>query len=200
MELDIVQIPYVKESPSVFNDDEVRAFNTPEATPVSGFGEKVGTPDTSDISVFGSVNYPSRSRGRSGDWKETGLQNFASLVSNRHSYLEGLLDLEPDWVSGGAVKPSSSAIILSQALLFYIRKKVISEELSLIPRVVMGPIPSGGIIVELHADDDNAINVTIANDDHIELEVQSGGYYFEVNLSENELIGTVTSQYASISR
>ena len=198
MELDIVQIPYVKESPSVFNDDEVRAFNTPESTPVSGFGEKVGTPDTSDISVFGSVNYPSS--GQSGDWKETGLQNFASLVSNRYSYLEGLLDLGPDWVSGGAVKPSSSAIILSQALLLYIRKKVVSEELSLIPRIIMGPIPSGGMIVELHADDDNAINVTIANDDRVELEVQYGGRYFEVNLSENELIGTVTSQYASISR
>ena len=198
MELDIVQIPYVKESPSVFNDDEVRAFNTPESTPVSDFGEKVGTPDTSDISVFGSVNYPSR--GQSGDWKETGLQNFASLVSNRFNYLEGLRDLEPDWVSGGAVKPSSSAIILSQALLLYIRKKVVSEELSLIPRIIMGPIPSGGMIVELHADDDNAINVTIANDDRVELEVQYGGRYFEVNLSENELIGTVTSQYASISR
>ena len=198
MDLDTIQVPYVKESPSVFNDDEVRAFNTPEATPVSGFGEKVGTPDTSDISVFGAVN--DLGHGRSGDWKETGLQNFASLVSNRYSYLEGLLDLEPDWVSGGAVKPASSAITLSQALLLYIRKKIISEELSLIPRIVMGPIPSGGIIVELHADDDNAINVTIANDDHVELEVQSGGYYFEVNLSKNELIGTVTSQYASISR
>lgn len=198
MDLDIVQIPCVLDSPSVFSDDRVEVFNTPEATPVSGFGEKVGIPDTSDISVFGAVNYPSR--GRSGDWKETGLQNFASLVSNRYSYLEGLLDLEPDWVSGGAVKPSSSAITLSQALLLYIRKKIISEELSLIPRIVMGPIPSGGIIVELHADDDNAINVTIGNDDHVELEVQSGGYYFEINLSENELIGTVTSQYASISR
>ena len=198
MDLDIVQIPYVKESPSVFNDDEVRAFNTPEATPVSGFGEKVGTPDTSDISVFGSVNYPSR--GRSGDWKETGIQNFASLVSNRFSYLGGLQNLESDWISGGAVKPSSSAIFLSQALLVSISKKVISEEVSLIPRIVMGPIPSGGIIVELHADDDNAINVTIMNDDRVDLEVLYGGYYFEINLSGNELIGMVTSQYASISR
>ena len=198
MDLATVQVPHEFESPSVFNDDEVRAFNTPEATPVSGFGEKVGTPDTSDISVFSDVN--DLRHGRSGDWKETGLRNFASLVSNRFSYLGGLQNLESDWVSGGAVKPSSSAILLSQALLVSISKRVISEEVSLIPRIVMGPIPSGGIIVELHADDDNAINVTITNDNRVELEVQYGGYYFEVNLSQNELIGTVTSQYASISR
>ncbi len=198
MGLDIVQVPYVKESPSVFNDDKVGAFNTPEATPVSGFVEEVRTPDTSDISSFGAVNY--LSRGRSDDWKETGLQSFASLVSNRFSYLGGLRNLERDWVSGGAVKPSSSAISLSQELLLYIRKKVSSEEFKLIPRIVMGPIPSGGIIVELHADDDNAINVTITNDDRVYLEVLSGGCYFEVNISGNELIGMVTSQYASISR
>ena len=198
MDLDTVRVPYVKESPSVFNDDEVRAFNTPEATPVSGFGEKVGTPGTSDISVFGDVN--DLRHGRSGDWKETGLRNFASLVSNRFSYLGGLQNLESDWVSGGAVKPSSSAIFLSQALLVSISKWVISEEVSVIPRIVMGPIPSGGIIVELHADDDNAINVTITNDDRVELEVQYGGYYYEFNLSRNELIGMVPSQYASISR
>ena len=75
-----------------------------------------------------------------------------------------------------------------------------SEEISLIPRLVMGPIPSGGIIVELHADDDNAINVTITNDDRVELEVLYGGCYFEVNISESELIGMVTAQYASITR
>ena len=65
----------------------------------------------------------------------------------------------------------------------------------------MGPVPSGGIIVELHADDDNAINVTITNDDRVELEVlRYGGCYFEVNISESELIGMVTAQYASITR
>ena len=64
----------------------------------------------------------------------------------------------------------------------------------------MGPIPSGGIIVELHADDENAINVTITNEDHVELEVLYGGCYFDVNISGSELIGMVTAQYASISR
>jgi hypothetical protein len=198
MGLDTVQVHYEIDSPSVLSHHKVRVFNTPEATPVSGFVEEVRTPDTSDISSFGAVNY--LSRGRSDDWKETGLRNFASLVSNRFRYLEGLQNLESDWVSGGAVKPSSSAIFLSQALLVSISKWVISEEVSVIPRIVMGPIPSGGIIVELHADDDNAINVTITNNGRVDLEVLYGGSYFEVNLSRNELIGMVPSQYASISR
>lgn len=198
MDLAKVQAPHEVESPSVFNDREVRAFNPPEATPVSGFKDEVVAFDTSDISFFGHADYPSL--GQSDDWRETGLRNFASLVSNRSSYLAGLQNLGANWVSGGGVKPSPSAIFLSQALLSYIREKVINEEVSLIPKIVMGPIPSGGILVELHADDDNAINVTISNDDRVELEVQYGGYYYEINLSGNELNGTVTSQYASITR
>lgn len=197
MDLDTVQVGYVTESPSMFHEERIRAFDGPDSTPVSGFGEKVTTA-TSDISGLGAVN--DFGRGGSADWKETGIQNFASLVSSRFSYLGGLQNLESDWVSGGAVKPSPSAIFRSKALLFSIGKKVMSEEISLIPRLVMGPTPSGGIIVELHADDDNAINVTITNDDRVELEVLYGGCYFEVNISESELIGMVTAQYASISR
>ena len=198
MGLDTVQDRYEVDSTSAFSRHKEAVFNTPAATPVTSFVEEVRATDTPDISFFGAVNY--HSRRRSDDWKETGLQSFASLVSSRFRYLGGLQNLERDWVSGGAVKPSSSAIGLSQELLLYIGKKVISEEFNLIPRIVMGPIPSGGVIIELHADDDNAINVTITNDNRVELEVQYGGYYFEVNLSQNELIGTVTSQYASISR
>ena len=198
MGLDTVQDPYVVDSPSAFNHHEEAVFNTPEATAVSNFVEEARTPDTPDISAFAAVNY--HSHALSDDWKETGLQSFASLVSSRFSYLGGLRNLERDWVSGGAVKPSSSAISLSQELLLYIGKKVFSEEFRLIPRIVMGPTPSGGVIVELHADDANAINVTINNDDRVELEVQCGGYYYEFILSGNELNGTVTSQYASISR
>ena len=56
------------------------------------------------------------------------------------------------------------------------------------------------MIVELHADDENAINVTIANDDHVEVEVLYGGRYFDVDIRGSEVIGMVTAQYASISR
>ena len=197
MGLDTIQDHYEIDSTSAFSRHKEAVFSTPEATPVSGFVEEVRAPDTPDVSFFGAVNYHS---GRSDDWKETGLQSFAYLVSSRFSYLRGLQNLERDWVSGGAVKPSSSAIGLSQELLLYVGKKVISEEFKLIPRIVMGPIPSGGVIIELHADDDNAINVTISNDDRVEIEVQYGGCYYELNLPGNELNGTVTSQYASISR
>ncbi|MCY3773238.1 MAG: hypothetical protein OXG98_14630 [Gemmatimonadetes bacterium] len=198
MELKTLEYSNAMDSPSVFIDDKVEVFDVFEATTVSGFGDSVTILGTSVVSSFGNVNF--QSSGQPDDWNSTGLQNFASLVSSRCNYLEGLIELEPDWVSGGSVKPSTSAIYLSQALLRYIRTKVVRKELNVIPKIVMGPIPSGGIIVELHADDDNAINVTIPNDDRVEVEVQYAGYYFDVNLSENELIGTVTSQYASISR
>ncbi len=198
MELRTLEFSNVIDSPSVFTNDIVEVFEIQEATAVSGFGDDVSTLGTSVISNFGNVNY--QSSNQVGDWNTSALQNFASLVASRCNYLKGLVDLESDWVSGGSAIPSLSAIYLSQALLLYIRTKVIRRELSVIPKVIMGPIPSGGITVELHADDDNAINVTIPNDDQVEVEVQYAGYYFDVNLSENELIGTVTSQYASISR
>lgn len=195
---DTVQDRHEVDSTSAFSRHEEAVFYSPEATPVSGFVEEVRAPDTPDTSFFGAVNF--RGRGRSDDWKETGIQSFASLVSSRISYLGGLQNLERDWIYGGAVKPSSSAIGLSQELLLYIGKKVISEEFKLIPSIVMGPIPNGGIFLELRADDDNAINVTISNDDRVEVEVQCGGCYHELILPVNELNGTVTSQYASISR
>lgn len=198
MELKTLDYSYAMDSPSVFSEDNVEVIDVLEATTVSGFGDSVSVPGTSDVSSFGNVNYQSSSQ--LGDWNTTGLQNFASLVSSRCNYLEGLTELEPDWVSGSPTKPSTTAIYLSQALLRFIRTKVIRKEYSVIPKIVMGPIPSGGIIVELHADDDNAINVTIPNNNQVEVEVQYAGYYSDVNLSENEFIGTVTSQYASISR
>ncbi len=199
MGIDTVQVPYLNEwSPSVIWGGDVRAVNLLDATPVSGFGEKPCILDVSDISHFYADN--NLGRGRSGNWKETGIRNFSSLVSDRFRYLQGLQNLEPDWISGGADKPSNSAIFLSQLLLGYINQKVITEEIALIPRIVMGPIPSGGIIVELHADDENAINVVITNDNRVDLEVLFGGRYFEHNIKGNELLGMVISQYETLSR
>ena len=132
------------------------------------------------------------------EWKEEGLRSLAALISNRFGYLEGLENLEPDWASGGAVTPSASAIMRTKGLLAVIGRMIVHEEVSLIPRIVIGPTPSGGMIVELHAGDENAINVTIANDDHVEVEVLYGGHYFDIQGSE--VIGMVAAQYASISR
>ena len=198
MELRTHEYSYAMDSPSVFTDEIVEVFDNQEATTVSGFGDDISTLSTSIVSSFGNMNF--QGSNQVFDWNKSGLQNFTSLVASRCNYLKGLMDLESDWVSGVSAIPSLSVIYLSQALLLYIRTKVIRKELSVIPKVIMGPIPSGGITVELHADDDNAINVTIPNDDQVEVEVQYAGYYYDVNLSENELIGTVTSQYASISR
>ena len=134
------------------------------------------------------------------EWQEEGLRSFATLVSNRFGYLEGLEHLEPDWASGGAVNPSASAITRTKGLLALIGRMVAHEEASLIPRIVIGPTPSGDMIVELHADDENAINVTITKDDHAEVEVLYGGHYFDVDTQGSEVIGIVAAQYASISR
>ena len=198
MELETLEFSNVTDSPSVFADANEGVFGIPKATSVSDFDGSVSVPETSVVSSTGSVDR--QNSGQAGDWNTTGLWNFASLVSSRCRYLEGLMDLEQDWVSGNSVRPSSSAIYLSQALIRYVKTLAIRKKISVFPKIVMGPIPAGGIVVELHADDDHAIYVTIPNDDQVEVEVQYAGYYFDVNLSENELIGTVTSQYASISR
>ena len=181
MEMRPVQVGYI-DSPSGFYDGGARVFDGQQTTPVSDFAEK-------------AVTAPARP-----EWKEEGLRSLAALISNRFGYLEGLENLEPDWASGSAVNPSASAIMRTKGLLALIGRMVIHEEVSLIPRIVIGPTPSGGMIVELHADDENAINVTIANDDHVEVEVLYGGHYFDVDLQGSEVIGMVTAQYASISR
>ena len=181
MGMNPVQVGYI-DSPSAFHDGEARAFDGQRATPVSDFTED----------VVPAPAWP--------DWREEGLRSFAALISNRVGYLEGLENLEADWASGGSVNPSASAIMRTRGLLALIGRKVVHGEVGLIPRIVIGPTPSGGMIVELHADDENAINVTIANDDHVEVEVLYGGRYFDVDIRGSEVIGMVTAQYASISR
>ena len=198
-------IPFQAEhgdSPSVFYDSPEGAFGIQQTSFVSDFGEGI-TLDVSDTSGHSGCEAVALAKTKSAvrpDWKETGLRSFSSLISSRLGYLEGLQNLQQGWASGGAIGPSLSAIIRTKGLLALIGKKVLDEEVSLIPRIVMGPIPSGGIIVELHADDENAINVTIANDDHVEVEVLYGGHYFDVDIQGSEVIGMVTAQYASISR
>ena len=64
----------------------------------------------------------------------------------------------------------------------------------------MGPVPSGGLAIELHADENNAINVTILNNREVELEVLHEGFYHEVRASRLELVARAIGRYASIAR
>ena len=74
----------------------------------------------------------------------------------------------------------------------------VSEGLDVLPRLVMGPSAAGGVCVELHADQDNAIYVAVNNDATIEIDVQYRGFFF-TSEAKGEMLGSeVIDNYEAI--
>lgn len=112
---------------------------------------------------------------------------FLKLIEKRKEYLEGLNNLEDNWSSGRSIKPSNNSLSLAKKTLnvigdFYQKKN------DCIPRLIIGPIPSGGVTIELHGTNKNHIEIEIKNNGSLNLEYSKADFYFEDKISStNEL-------------
>jgi hypothetical protein len=123
---------------------------------------------------------------------------FRQLISSRRDYLSRLIELGDNWISGEAKAPGRSAIEMSQAFLSYVQQHVTVKRVPVLPRLVLGPLPSGGVIVELHTDDDSAIYVTFYNDATVEVDTKYRGHFASARLIETDVNNEVLSRYESI--
>lgn len=134
------------------------------------------------------------------EYKELSVlySGFRQLISSRRDYLSRLIELGDNWISGEAKAPGRSAIDMSQAFLSFVQQHVTMKRVPVLPRLVLGPLPSGGVIVELHTDDDSAIYVAFHNDATVEVDTKYRGHFASARVIEADINNEVLSRYESI--
>ena len=139
------------------------------------------------MSITGNIFFPAVSAFYTGDederktWYDVELAGFNQLVAIRKEYLVMLTSLDENWISGKSSLPSHEVIKKSKNLLddfnnYLVRKKKQKIQID-IPRIVIGPIPTGGIGVEFHINSENALYISIHNNRTIEIELKYYDYY-----------------------
>lgn len=161
-----------------------------------------------DVSIFGSYNIKGNSKNifnysnlnnnfiPETEWKNKSLVVFGELINNRKEYLTSLPSLNKNWISGNSHLPNNEVIDISKKILddfirFLNKKK--AEQISFqIPKLIMGPIPSGGIGMEFHINPENALYINIHNSLDVEIEIKYYDYYSTI-ISSNASKGLITS-------
>jgi hypothetical protein len=117
---------------------------------------------------------------------EYALMVFTELVNDRKNYLNQLLSLPNNWISGQSDIPNKDSIEIGKnilsGLLMYLNRKMIKDEYVFIPKIIMGPIPSGGISIELHRNFEIALYFNIFNNKKIEIETKCFDYYSDIEI------------------
>jgi hypothetical protein len=111
------------------------------------------------------------------------LAVFSELVDDRKNYLNQLLDLPGNWLSGESNIPNQYAIDMGKKILGgFLEYLKLKKEYVFIPKVIMGPIPSGGISIELHRNSEIALYFNIFNNKDIEIEAKYFGFYSDIEI------------------
>jgi hypothetical protein len=114
-------------------------------------------------------------------WYDIELARFDQLVAFRKEYLDMLPSLGENWISGNSFLPSRAVIEKSKKLLdefnsYLVRKKQQRAQID-VPKLVMGPIPAGGMGIEFHVNSENALYVSILNNNTVEIELKRFDFY-----------------------
>lgn len=137
------------------------------------------------------------------------------FVQKRVKYLDSLHNLSDDWISGESKKPDSSAINTCKQILYSFIPSITLKSLPNplcenqkntyiikkheFQKILMGPIPSGGIGIEFHLNNKNAMFVTIPNGrKKIEIDIKKDDYYYELKNTKKLIAGTVINVYRNI--
>lgn len=114
-------------------------------------------------------------------------QSFKAFIANRMDYIEGLKYLGKNWISGQSFPPNETSIAIGKEILEYLEQWYINETMFLnvsIPSVIMGPIPSGGLSIEISPQQDRKLYINIYNNGKIEIELDNQGYFSEMESTE----------------
>lgn len=134
---------------------------------------------------------------------EQPLQNeaFQNLLTARLDYLEGLKKLMPGWISGTSEVPKAETLKLAKELLeqigdFILQKKLWQAE----NKLLMSPIPSGGVSIELRFGPDRCLLLSFFNSGEFEAEYELDGQFGELNAEASALdrgLGELVQQLAT---
>ena len=197
--------------PSAFKKEDTRVSNNDTFSSVSGELESSNSYDyfwDNDSSYAGSfevsigeldlieqISFIPRPRD---------IRTFCNTIEKRNNYLDKLKNLSDGWISGTSKVPSESSINLSKSLLLTFRNWLLASfrasKITNVPKIVMGPIPTGGLTIEFHSNENNALFVSIYNGGQTEIEIKKDDYFRSVWIPQfNQLDSRVIDNYDSIS-
>jgi hypothetical protein len=161
---------------------EKSLFTTKETSIISYFDSQqmwiAGNMFSPGVSAFYTIE---ESEAEKSTWYDIELDGFNQLVAVRKEYLDMLPSLSENWISGNSSLPSREVIEKSKNLLdefnnYLVWKKRQRTQID-VPKLVMGPIPTGGIGIEFHVNSKNALYISIHNNNTVEIELKSFDFY-----------------------
>jgi len=131
------------------------------------------------------------------------IRVFCNTIEKRNDYLDELKDLSSEWISGRSEVPSEGSIALTKSLLCTFKNWLLASSratrIKNVPKIVMGPIPTGGLAIEFHSNETNALFVSIYNNKQTEIEIKKDDYFRSLDISLQQLDSSVIDKYDSIS-
>lgn len=115
-----------------------------------------------------------------------GRSAFHNLLVSRAAYLEGLPLIGDNWISGEAKAPTQEVCSYAKVLLERFEQFLITNSSNPeYPKLVLGPIPSGGVGIELTTNLDG-LYIQLYNDQKIEVDLEKNGYFTSKEITKNE--------------
>jgi len=111
--------------------------------------------------------------------------NFKALVRARVNYVRNLDKLGENWISGKSYPPNNETLLLGVEILKYLKEWYLANPSLLkrsIPSIVMGPIPAGGLSIEIVPQSEMKLYINIYNDGEIEMDVEDEGNFREIEI------------------
>ena len=123
------------------------------------------------------------------DYKKTAEQKlqFHELILSRLKYLRELPQIGSSWISGQAAAPTERTSEVAVGFLSGLERQLFSNNAKPIyPKLIMGPIPTGGISLEFVSVNSTYLN--FHNTEMVEVEFERNGNFeeYEIPLSQFE--------------
>ncbi len=131
--------------------------------------------------------------------KKDEIETFNRLIEKRIEYLNNLENLNDDWITGKSIAPNKYVLKLGKHLLLDVSKFISEYKYLPIPKLLIGPIPTGGISIEFIVSENKKILINIYNNKTYELEYEKDGFYQEViPLDDSSLSNQLVNTYLSL--
>lgn len=113
-------------------------------------------------------------------------EKYKSLVNSRKSYLQNLSDLGADWISPTSISPNQETINIASKILEQ-SKDILNRNRHLtVPKLILGPIPTGGIGIEF-VKNNNKMYLNIHHNNLVELDIENDGFFTEYEENHKDI-------------